>query len=529
MISRYIKKIAVAGVLCLAGTSCLNDLDLVPKNEVTSASIYSDFNNYKNVLAKLYGGYSLTGQQGPDGRPDVAGIDEGASSYTRSYWQLQEQPTDETVLAWVNDAGVAPLNTMTWSASNDISKAMYYRIYYQITLANEFIRETSDELLSSRGIIGQELELAKEYRAEARVLRALSYWHALDLFGSVPFVTELDGVGSFSPELINEADLFTYIESELTDLVEGDELVDARQNEYARADKATAWTILAKLYLNAGVYIEQEKFTEAVTAAKNVIDAGYTLEPEYQDLFLADNHTSNEIIFPIAYDGVNSRSYGGTTFLVHASVGGSMSASAFGVSEGWFGLRTTKSLVNLFDDVSGDTDERAMFHTAGQELEIENLSTFTDGYGVTKYKNVTSAGDSGSDPALVFVDTDYPMFRLADVYLMYAEAVLRGGTGGDAGTALNYINELRERAFGDASGNISAGDLTLDFILDERARELYWEAHRRTDLIRYNLFTSGEYVWPWKGGTMEGSGVDASFSQYSIPPDDVIVNPNLQD
>lgn len=529
MISRYIKTIALAGILAIASTGCINDLDLTPKNEITSATIYNDFSNYKNVLGKLYGGYSLTGQQGLGGSPDVAGIDEGTSSYVRSLWYLQELPTDEAVLAWVNDPGVGPLNTMTWGASNDISKAMYYRIFYQITLANEFIRETSDENLGSRGISGGDLELAKEYRAEARLLRALSYWHALDMYGSVPFVTEEDGVGTFFPEKISEADLFEYIESELIAISEGDELVEARQNEYARADKAAAWTVLTKLYLNAEVYIGEAKYTEAITYAQKVIDAGYTLEAEYGDLFLADNHSASGIIFPIAYDGQKSISYGGTTFIIHAAIGGTMSAEAFGVNGGWGGLRTTKALVNRFDDTSGATDERAMFYTDGQELEIENLSTFTDGYAVTKFKNVTSSGEAGSDAALNYVDTDFPMFRLADIYLMYAEAVLRGGTGGDLGTALNYINALRERAYGDNSGNIDAGELALDFILDERARELYWEGHRRTDLIRYGMFTSGDYVWPWKGGTMEGRGVDASYAQFSIPPDDIAVNPNLQD
>lgn len=526
---RNIKTIAIAGFICLAGTGCLDDLDLKPKNELTSASVYSDFDNYKNVLAKLYGGYSLTGQQGPAGRPDVAGIDEGTSSYIRSYWYLQEVPTDEAALAWLNDPGVAPLNTMTWSPSNAISTAMYYRIFYQITLANEFIRETSDEKLSSRGIAEPNLTLAKQYRAEARLLRALSYWHALDLFGSVPFVTEADGVGTFFPEPISEEALFSYLETELLDLANGENLIDARQNEYARADKAAAWTLLTKLYLNAEVYTGEARYTEAITYAKKVIEAGYTLEPDYQKLFLADNHLASGIIFPIAYDGLNSISYGGTTFLIHAAIGGTMSADNFGVNGGWSGLRTTKAFVGLFDDISGATDERAMFHTDGQELEIENLSTFTDGYAITKYKNITSAGQPGADPTRTFVDTDFPVFRLADVYLMYAEAVLRGGAGGDAGTALSYINALRERVYGDTSGNITSGDLTLDFILDERARELYWEGHRRIDLVRFGLFTSDNYVWPWKGGVQQGAGVSSSFAQYAIPPGDVAVNPNLQD
>jgi hypothetical protein len=119
------------------------------------------------------------------------------------------------------------------------------------------------------------------------------------------------------------------------------------------------------------------------------------------------------------------------------------------------------------------------------------------------------------------------MFRLADVYLMYAEAALRGGSGGDNATALNYINLLRQRAYGNTSGNITSADLTLDFILNERARELYWEGHRRTDLIRFGKLTGGTYLWPWKGGVEEGTGVDAHYNLYPIPSSDIVANPNL--
>lgn len=525
MIHKYIKRLALAGTLLVSAAGCINDLDLEPKNEITSALVYQDFANYKNVLAKLYGGFSLTGQAGPAGRGDVAGIDEGASSYIRTYWQLQELPTDEAVLAWVNDPGVSGLNTMSWTASNPLSRAMYYRIFYQITLANEFIRETSDDRLADRGITGQEADLAREYRAEARFLRALSYWHALDLFGNVPFVTEEDEVGAFFPEQISRADLFEYVEAELMDLE--DDLVAPMANEYGRVDQAAAWTLMAKLYLNAEVYTGTARYDEVVTYTGRVMEAGYALEPEYEELFLADNHTALGIIFPITFDGLNSQSYGGTTFLTHAAIGGDMSPAAFGVNTGWAGLRTTSELVNEFPGGPDSPDERAMFFTDGQSLEIEEISTFTDGYAVTKYKNITSDGVAGSDPTGDFVDIDYPMFRLADVYLMYAEAVERGAAGGNAATAVDLVNQLRMRAYGDDSGNITAADMDLDFILAERARELYWEGHRRTDLIRFGLFTSSEYLWPWKGGAMDGRSVEDCRTLYPLPINDVIANPNL--
>jgi hypothetical protein len=202
-----------------------------------------------------------------------------------------------------------------------------------------------------------------------------------------------------------------------------------------------------------------------------------------------------------------------------------MSAASFGVDNGWGGNRTTSAFVAKFEDPSGATDSRAMFYTNGQSLVIADLSTFTEGYAITKFSNKTSSGANGSNAT--FPDTDYPVFRLADVYLMYAEAVLRGGTGSTT-DALNYVNAIRERAYGNQDGNITSGELTLEFILDERARELYWEGHRRTDLIRYGLLTGGDYLWDWKGGVPEGTPTDAKYNLMPIPASDIGANPTLE-
>jgi len=520
---KNIYKIAIvlAG-LVLVLPSCVKDLDTVPidPNVVTSATVYDDPASYKMVLAKLYAGLAVTGQTGPAGNPDISGIDEGFGQYLRGYWYAQELTTDEAVISW-NDQTIKDFHWQTWNSSDVFITAFYYRIFYQITLCNEFIRETTDAKLDDRGVSGQLRTDIGYYRAEARFLRALSYYHALDLFGNVPFVTEEDEPGAFFPEQINRADLYSYIESELK-AIEG-ELVDARANEYARADKAAAWMLLAKLYLNSEVYIKQPRYTECLTYCNKIISAGYTLEPEYKDLFLADNDNSPEVIFPIAFDGIHTKTWGGTTFIIHASVGGDMVPQDYGIDGGWAGTRTTSALVDKFPDETGDADGRAMFFTEGQNKEIEDISSFNDGYAITKFKNMTSAGITGSD--LTFPDTDFPLFRLGDVYLMYAEAVLRGGTGGDMATAIGYVNALRQRAYGDNSGDVTSID--LPFIIDERARELYWEGHRRTDLIRFKMFTTSDYLWPWKGKIAEGTATNDRYNLFPIPSADITANPNL--
>ncbi len=507
-----IKSLAVI-CLTLIFTSCVKDLNVIPKdpNIITSLTVYSTPAAYKEGLAKLYATFSVSGQQGPSGQPDIAGIDEGFGNYLREYWNVQELPTDEAVIAW-NDNTIKDFHWQTWAPNDVFIAAIYSRIMYTVALCNEFIRATEGKT---------EPDLVK-YHAEARFLRALAYYHAIDLFGNPPFVTEADAPGAFFPKQTTRALLFTYLETELKAI---ESTLGAPKFEYGRADQAAAWTLLAKLYLNAKVYIGSEKNTECATYCTKVISAGYTLTPKYANNFTADNNLSSEMIFPITADGQHTQTYGGMVYLVHAQIGGSMSPAQFGVGGGWGGLRTTSAFVGKFADPSGATDKRAMFWTDGQKLAIADIGQFTDGYAITKFSNLTSTGAPAPHAHPDFVDTDYPVFRLADVYLMYAEAVFRAGNTSDA-SALGYVNAIRDRAYGNTSGRVSSYD--LPFILDERARELYWEGHRRSDLIRFGQFTSGSYVWPWKGKVAEGAATASFRDLYPIPANDLGANPTLK-
>ena len=499
--------------------SCTKNLNQSPAYGLNSEVVYSDPNNYINVLSKLYSGLSMTGLQGPAGQADIAGIDEGFSAYVRVLWNLQELPTDEAVCGW-NDPGIPTLNKMQWNADDGWVKGMYYRIYYQITLCNEFIYQSRDERLDERGFTDTDKEMIRMYRNEARFLRSLSYFHAMDLFGNVPFVTEEDRVGAFQPERISRTDLFNYVESELIDL--SNVLSAAGTVDYGRATREVAKTLLAKVYLNAEVYSGTNRYDDCRNYCEQIVNSGaFQLDMDYQHLFLADNQNSSEVIFPVVYDGLYAQTWGGTTYLVCGALGGSMNAADYGVNGKWGGLRSTSAFVNKFPDTTEDS--RFLFYRDGQELEITNLGTFTQGYAYPKYKNVTSVGDVGSNNGTsAHVDIDFPMFRLADVYLMLAESAYRNG---DQGTALNYINMLRERAYGNSNNNMSS--INLDDILDERSRELAWEGSRRTDLIRFGKFTSGDYVWPFKGGDVSGIGTSSHLELYPIPTSDLILNPNL--
>jgi hypothetical protein len=149
------------------------------------------------------------------------------------------------------------------------------------------------------------------------------------------------------------------------------------------------------LYLNAEVYSGTAKYTEAITYSKKAIDVGYTLMDNYRHLMLADNNIgNNEFIFAINFDGLRTQSYGGTTFLTHASVGGTMSAVASGVNGGWGGIRTTSALTGLFKG-GFSADQRGQFYTSGQKEEIDDQTLFTDGVAVNKFRNVKRDGSAG--------------------------------------------------------------------------------------------------------------------------------------
>ena len=504
--------------------SCTKILDIKPidPDEITSAKVFDNPESYTQFMAKCYAGLAIGGQHGGDGYADISGIDGGFSQYLRQYWYHQELTTDEAVIGW-DDATIKDFHYQEWGDGDVFIAAMYYRIFYQISLVNEFLRQTTDAKLDEREVSQEWRDKIVYYRLEARWLRALSYWHALDLFGSVPFVTEEDPIGDFFPPQITKSDLFAYIETELKDIE--DAMMPPRQNEYGRADQAAAWTLLAKLYMNAEVYIGESKYSDCITYCEKVINSNFSIAPSFQQLFLANNgqlaETMDEIIFPIRYNGQYTQTWGGTTFIIHAGVGGDMVPGDYGIDGGWGGTRTTMQLVEKFPA----NDTRGMFFTDGQTLEIDNVSDFQNGYAITKFKNVwyNTSGDTIPGFSPTFPDTDFPMFRLGDIYLMYAEAVKRGGDG-NMTTAVSFVNDLRTRAGATAIGE---SDLTLDFILDERARELCWEGHRRTDLIRHNKFTGGDYIWSWKGNTKDGRATDTKYNLFPLPAADVSGNPNL--
>ena len=513
--------LAVAGVFTLGLSSCVKDLETTPidPNVQLPQDVLKDEAAFEALLAKCYQGLACSSSDGANGGPDINGVDGGFGQYLRAYFNLQCLTTDEATCCW-NDTGLPDMHNMNWQASNQFIVAMYYRIFYQVSLCNELIRQVE------ANPAGVQFQNKGALIAEARALRALSYYHAIDMFGNVPFATENDAVGAQGPRQINRADLFAWVEKECKELIEGNDLAAEGTNVYGRCDKGFVKMILAKLYLNAEVYVGENRYADCAAICEDLVET-YTLAENFADLFAADNDRfavgTEEIIFAVPHDGINTTSYGGTNFLIFAGTGGDMNAAEAGISSGWGGLSVTKQASErYFVDRDGnpvDTDKRALFFTA-YTMEIADIFNFTSGgYKSMKFRNVNSDGSAAQTTG--FVDTDFPLFRAADAYLMLAECAARGAA--DKTKGLDAYNAVRERA-----GVPTASSITPEDVLDERGRELLWEGHRRSDLIRFGQFTTADYVWEYKGSVKEGVAVADYRNLFPLPPADVNANSNLK-
>ncbi len=500
-------------LICGVSVSCVGDLNVTPidPNIDLPEDVLKDEAAYTALLAKCYQGLAVSSSSGPSGGPDISGVDGGYGQYLRALVNMQELTTDVMTCCW-NDPGLPDLHTFSWNSSNGFILCMYYRIFYQIGLCNEFIRRSNASEIAS-------YPNKDAYIAEARALRLFSYYHAIDMFGNVPFSTENDSVGSTGPQQIQRADLFDWMVTEAQDILDNSALAEAGKNEYGRCDKGFVRMILAKLYLNAEVWKGEAMYDKCAEVCEQIIPS-YKLAANYADLFCADNHlrsanttyNGDEIIFSVNQDGISIQSYGATNFLIFAA--SKDNAAELGISSGWAGLSLTGAFTSKFE--SGDA--RAMFTMTDLPQYIDNLYDYNDsGWKSEKFTNVNHDGSAAQ--AAGFVDTDFPVFRVADAYLMYAECAARGAA--DKTKGQDYLDAVRARA------GLAGMALTAQNVLDERARELYLEGFRRQDLIRYNQFTTADYLWDYKGGVKEGKAVADHYNLMPLVSGDVNANSNL--
>lgn len=522
-------------------TACINDLDTLPLNKTEPVSEYVYGTNetaYKEGLGRLYFQFVT------NDLTDLQQMDGGASEVIRAFWSVQETSTDEAKCSWENDAWVRALNTNTWSeAQNDAVYAVYVRTLQGIALVNEYLRQTTPEKLQSRGVSAELARKIDGFRDEARFIRAYLYWMAIDCFGSVPFTTEKSPFGgAYFPQQASRTDIFDWCVGELTYLMSDESDMPLPRSNYPRADKGSAAGLLARMYLNSKVYTGVERWEEAKSVCESIFAMGYSLCPDYAALFRGDNgenmQARGEMLWAVDYSDSKTQSYGGTSYILSATLASTDitdESRPNGQRNGWAGLRVPYEFVSTYFNVSGQdyqtgayevADKRGeMFYIKGRSESMDGaLYNFMNGWSCLKFNNIpygqTNESFLPQSALKAFSDVDFPMIRLGEIYLIYAEACMNTGAGA---LALPKLQELSSRA-----GVEPPQQITQDFLVAERARELMWEAHRRTDLIRYGLYHTDTYLWPYKGGdSFKGQAFPEYKCLFSIPPTELATNDKL--
>lgn len=548
-------KTAMASMLCMGFVSCADELNIKSVDPLNHPTY-----TVEGLLAKQYATLGHTGQKGPAGVADISG-DEGETGFIRTVFNLQELMTDETLWAYQSNEGIAQITSMDWDKNNKRVNWAYQRLSFDITQYNFFISEQS-------GI------LSEDKIAEVRFLRALNYYYFLDLYRKAPFKDTFD---DNLPTEKSGKDLYEWLDNELTTIEPLMAEVGAYNNSenFGRADRGAAYALHARLALNSAVYTDGQikDYQKAIDYCNKILvdNAGkYELcrvakngYSGYQQLFMGDNDCNpaamKEIIFPIRQDGVKTRAYAGTSYLVNASTIPGMPYAS--TSDPWKCLFARVDLVKKFfpnEDIPKATDEdllsnpskdqviakdnekgistadvvaqakddRALFYM-GIGGCSDKVRTLTPGDAITSPLNGASFvkwtnlhADGTAQHHQNFSDTDFPMFRLAEIYLTRAEAKYRLN-GSQEGLA--DILEVQGRA----NRNLKATSVDEQTLIDEWCREFYMEGRRRSDLVRFGLFTGSKYRWSFKGGVEKGQGVPTKCNIYPIPGDEIKNNPNM--
>ncbi len=546
-------KTAMASMLCMGFVSCADELNIKSVDPLNHQTY-----TVEGLLAKQYATLGLTGQKGPAGLQDISG-NEGETGFIRTVFNLQELMTDETLWAYQGNEGITQITCMDWDKNNPRVNLAYQRLSFNINQYNFFITEQSGSL-------------SEDQIAEVRFLRALNYYYFLDLYRKAPFKDTFD---DNLPTEKSGKDLYEWLDNELTTIEPLMAEVGAYNNSenFGRADRGAAYALHARLALNSAVYTDGQikDYQKAIHYCDEIINSGkYDLSrvakngySGYQQLFMGDNDCNpdamKEIIFPIRQDGVKTRSYAGTSYLVNASTISGMPYAS--TSDPWKCLFARVDLVKKFfpngdipkatdedllsnpskdqviakdnemgistaDVVAQAKDDRALFYM-GIGGCSDKVRTLTPGDAITgplngasfvKWTNLHADGTAQHHQN--FSDTDFPMFRLAEIYLTRAEAKYRLN-GSQEGLA--DILEVQGRANRDLKAS-SVDDQTL---IDEWCREFYMEGRRRSDLVRFGLFTGSKYRWSFKGGVEKGQGVPTKCNIYPIPGDEIKNNPNM--
>ncbi len=560
-----INKLIAGSLIVAAGTftACTGDLDQMPKDPstVTSGAFIDNPTQYvAGLMANCYAGMTISGQGGA-GSSDITSPDAGMSCYSRAIFMLNEFPTDEVAWIYFSDAGVEDLVHATWGSDNPVLDLAYSRFYTHIAVCNDFLRNMrniGDWGIDPNAIKTETGTTLKEeidqFCREARTLRAYTYFQVIDFFGRAAVAWDDLDYGVVPPQAESRAALYNKVVADLEDVLAS--WPADHTPIYSRIGKDAVRGLLARFYLNEEVFTNgaSNGWQKCWDMCKQIIadhdiNANHGLAPEYLALFGATNDMfmpgkaaagNNEILFGLPYDHNDTQSYGGTDFLIMGVIGdfsnvalnkGFCNKTWYGFQSAWACMHAREQFSQLFDLATDGRTELWMTEDAGFTITNETQSKYTDGYLPIKFTNVKASANgtyyhfkdpetglnriSPDNSMLVeanynFCDTDLPLIRLADVYLMAAESTLHGA--GNSADGIKYLNYIRNRA-----GLSPISIMGPDEVLNERARELYWENLRRTDLIRFGKFSGNSYNWNWKNGAPHGTAIDSHLNVYPIP------------
>jgi hypothetical protein len=543
-------------------------------NDLDKGNINPNVQSEPDVTALYSKCYACLVLEGMDGSADftVESGKEGETVLIRTLFNANVLSSDESI-CWWTDGGIAEYGLNESTPSSDAIRFLYYRLITDISYCNHYLELDAAQADPTK-------------LAEVRFIRAYLYSQMLDLFGDPSFIpaisTEMPKQAHAYNEKFDASQtytraqllamgrefLFNWVVNELkaceANLMDAQPKTDSDPN-YGRVDKAAAWLMLSRMYLNAGTYLndngqDNPYWAEALSYAEKVINSPYALFDDskisaqakangyrpYDLLFMGDNGSNGascEAIFPLLQDGKTTKAWGGSKFFVAALWNAEM-ATVTGKDAGctnaaWAGMRARPQLIEKFtnkpESFVGKTsaeiramniDDRAIFWGVGKDLECfpNDATGFQHGLTSPKWSNNYSTG--GTPHGTEDVDIDFFLLRKAEAYLNAAEADMHI-SGESSPKAKQYLDLIRSRAH--ATTTIS--NYTLNDVLDERAREFYFEGVRRTDLIRFNQFggINVQYGWQGKGGneSYTGAPFEKFRNVYPIPSAEIMANSNL--
>lgn len=531
-------KIAVIAIFMIGISSC-TDLKDTSYNQIISSEFVPTASDIP----------ALTGAPYVDWR--------GLLLQWNTLYRAQEVSGDEMLTparpnGWVDGGVYRRIHEHTWTTDDDIVINVWTRAYQGITNCNRIIYQVQTKSIPVAA------KDTTSLIAEMKLLRASFYWVLCDMYGNVPIVDKFNVPTGYLPKQNTRKEVYDFIVKEI---LANYPLVSAKndQTTYGKFNKWAGLTLLAKMYLNAEVYTGTPAYDKCIAICDTIINAKGTtkidLESNQRNVFVTENQNSKEIIFALPFDSKYVADW--NSFDVHMQTLEPENQATYNLeSSPWGGVCAVPQFINTFDlddsryqdnyikgqqfKANGDSIFGTMGVFTGKPLAYRNylpgvdMSDEVDGFRLGKFEIAMGATNRLSN--------DWPLFRYADVLMMKAESMLRTG---DADGAATIVTQVRQRDFksNPAKAVVTGADLlkgsSYDYglrnhlvtteeggtdiqygrFLDELGWEFNQEARRRSDMIRFGVFTKKSWLSHSPNGDYR--------ALYPIPRTEIAKNSNL--